>query len=94
MSAVVHAVLAVAAKHAGDVDAAEEHLDCARRLSTAMARRERQLVELAALIVDDEWDRACDLSFEHGAQFADDRDLLAGLLGRHAPSTDTPEGNR
>ena len=45
-----------------------------------MARRERQLVEIAALVVKGQHNRAEGLSFEHGAEFTDDAPVLASLL--------------
>jgi uncharacterized membrane protein len=79
-SAVAYALLAVLAVEAGDHLLAEGHLRTAFRHGRATARRERQLVEIAALIVNGERDRAKDLSFEHESDFPDDTELLSSLL--------------
>ena len=80
MNAVTYALLAVIAVEAGDHIQAECHLRAAQRYSRANARRERQLVEIAALIVRGDLDRACGLSFEHAAEFPDDADLLTSIF--------------
>jgi hypothetical protein len=79
-NAVDLAVLAVIAKAAGDPSSAEDHLRAARREARSMARRERQLVEIASLLVDGADDRAGGLTVEHASEFPDDADLLASLL--------------
>ena len=80
MNAVAYALLAVIASEAGDRSGAERHLHAARRLTSATARRERQLVEIATLVVTGQQDRARGLSYEHRAEFAEDADLLGSLL--------------
>jgi hypothetical protein len=55
-----------------------------------MARRDRQLVEIAALMVAGESERARGLTFEHGAEFPDDAELLASLLTPPAQRSDEP----
>jgi hypothetical protein len=44
------------------------------------ARRERQLVEIAALIVAGERERARGLSFEHTSEFPSDDEVLASFF--------------
>jgi len=80
VSAVTFAVLAVCARKVGDNAAASEHLQAAQRHSRKAARRERQLVEIAALIVAGEHGRARDLSFEHASEFSSDDQLLTSLF--------------
>jgi hypothetical protein len=80
MNAVTYALLAVLAVEAGDRLLAEGHLVTAQRHSRATARRERQLVEIAALIVQGERERAKGLSFEHESDFPADKALLTSLL--------------
>ena len=87
MNTVTHALLAVVAKTAGDLPSAEDHLQAARRHGRAMARRERQLVEIASLLVDGAHDRASGLTIEHAAEFPDDEELLASL---HNPPRAVP----
>ena len=50
-NAIANAVLAVQALDAGDTAAALEHISIAQRQSRTTARRRRQVVEIAALIV-------------------------------------------
>jgi hypothetical protein len=78
--AIAYALLAVLAVEAGDRPLAEGHLRAAERQGRSTARRERQLVEIAALVVSGERDRARDLSFEHESDFPDDTELLTSLL--------------
>jgi hypothetical protein len=80
MNAVTYALLAVVAVEAGDHLRAEDHIRAAQRHSRATARRDRQLIEIASLVVRGERDRARGLSFEHGAEFHDDVELLTSLL--------------
>ena len=76
MSAIAFAMLAVFATEIGDHAAAGEHLQAAQRHSRKAARRERQLVEIAALIVAGDHERARGLSFEHTSEFPSDDELL------------------
>lgn len=80
MTAVTYALLAIVATRAGDHITASRHLDAAHQHSRTTARRERQLVEIAALIVSDDRTRARGLSFEHIAEFPADTELLESLL--------------
>jgi hypothetical protein len=80
MNAITYALLAVIARAAGDHASAEHHLRAAQRHSRATARRDRQLVEIASLIVAGEQDRARGLSFEHESEFPADHEVLVSLL--------------
>jgi len=80
MNAIAFAMLAVFATEIGDHDAADQHLEAAHRHSRTAARRERQLVEIAALIVAGEDERARGLSFEHTSEFPSDDELLASYF--------------
>ena len=80
MNAVTFAMLAVFSTEIGDHLAADQHLQAARRHSREAARRERQLVEIASLIVAGDRERARGLSFEHTSEFPSDRELLASLF--------------
>jgi hypothetical protein len=80
VSAVTFAILAVFAREIGDHAAASEHLQAAQRHSRTTARRERQLVEIAALLVAGENERARDLSYEHTSEFPCDEQLLTSLF--------------
>ena len=82
MNAITFAMLAVFATDMGDRAAADEHLHAAQRHSRTAARRERQLVEIAALIVAGEHERARGLSFEHAAEFPPDDELLQSYFTR------------
>jgi hypothetical protein len=75
--AIEHALLAVMAARDGDAAAATDHLARAQHQSRTAARRARQLVEIAALIVEGNRPRAAGLALEHASQFVDDAELLA-----------------
>jgi hypothetical protein len=77
MNAIANALLAVMAADAGDTAAAREHLSAALLQSRATARRRRQVVEIAGLIVTGDQPRAAGLALIHVAEFPDDRELLA-----------------
>jgi hypothetical protein len=77
MNAVAHALLAVLASSDGDGDAARAHISRAQQQARATARRDRQVVEIAALAVAGQHERAAGLSMVHTAEFPDDADLLA-----------------
>jgi hypothetical protein len=80
MDAVTYALLAVIARAAGDQASAEHHLRAAQRHSRAMARRDRQLVEIATLLVVGDDKRAQGLCFEHESEFPSDQEVLTSLL--------------
>ena len=77
MSATEHALLAVMAARGGDRVTADGHISRAQQHSRATARRERQVVEIAALVVAGHRARATGLALEHMAEFPDDAELLA-----------------
>ena len=75
--AIEHALLAVLAAHGGDDVTASGHIARAQQHSRAPARRERQLVEIAALVVTGNRTRAVGLALEHIVEFPEDAELLA-----------------
>lgn len=77
MNALTHALLAVVAIDDGDSTAAQAHISSAQRHSRTSARRERQVVEIAALVVSGDRARAAGLARVHIADFPDDAELLA-----------------
>ena len=80
------ALLAVMATVAGDTDAALANITAAQRQSRAGARRHRQIVEIAALVVAGRGQRAGDLALVHRAEFAGDAELLARLVTPPRPA--------
>jgi hypothetical protein len=76
MNAIEHALLAVMAADSGETATALEQLAYAQRYARATARRERQIVQIAALVVEGQRDRATGLTLEHTAEFPDDAELL------------------
>ena len=76
-NAIANVVLAVEAVDAGDTAAALEHISTAQLQSRTTARRRRQVVEIAALIVAGDRRRATGLALIHVSEFPDDRELLA-----------------
>ena len=83
-NAIEQALLAVMAANGGDTAAAQGHISRAQRHARATARRERQVVEIAALVVADDGERAAGLTLEHTAEFPDDADLLARISAKSA----------
>jgi hypothetical protein len=79
MDPIADALLAVLASNAGDSSGALEHLATARRNSQRAARRHRQLVEIASLLVAGADDRADGLAVVHRTEFAEDTLLLARM---------------
>jgi len=88
MNPIADALLAVMANKAGDRIAARNHLASAQRDAQTAARRHRQVVEIASVVVDGKLERAEGLALIHNAEFPDDRELLARITG-----TDT-DGSR
>jgi hypothetical protein len=82
MNAIERALLAVMAADSGDATTALEQLSQAQRGARTTARRERQIVQIAALVVSGEGERAAGLTLEHTAQFPDDAELMARIAGR------------
>jgi hypothetical protein len=81
MNAIEHVVLAVMAANSGDQNAARAHISHAQRHARATARRERQIVEIAGLVIAGERERAAGLALEHTAKFPDDAELLVRVAG-------------
>jgi hypothetical protein len=77
MNAIEQALLAVMVAKGGDRAAAEAHISRAQGHARASARRSRQVVEIAALVVAGNGERAAGLALEHAAEFPDDVELLA-----------------
>jgi hypothetical protein len=75
--AIEHALLAVLAAHTGDDTTAADHIARAQQQARAAARRERQLVEIAALAVNGDTTRAAGLALQHLVEFPQDDQLLA-----------------
>ena len=80
MSAIEQALLAVLATDGGDCTTAHGHLARAQQRSRITARRERQVVEIASLVVAGHRERAAGLALEHLVEFPDDAELLGQLL--------------
>jgi hypothetical protein len=76
MSAIEQAMRALLASDAGDTEAAQHLISVARCRARSQARRSRQLVEIASLIVAGNRGRAAGLAVEHTAEFPDDDALL------------------
>ncbi len=85
MSAIEHALLAVLAADVGDTVAAHAHIARAQQQSRATARRERQVVEIAALAFTGQVPRAAGLALEHTREFPSDAELLARLAPSSTP---------
>jgi hypothetical protein len=80
MSAIEHAILAVSAAGCGDSLAARGHIaEAQQQQSRTTARRERQVVEIAALAVTGQALRAAGLALEHTKEFPSDAELLTRL---------------
>lgn len=75
--AIDDALPAVMAARRGDDVTAAGHRLRARQQARTTARRERQVVEIAALGVAGEVDRAVGLALEHTVEFPSDAELLA-----------------
>ena len=78
MDPISQALQALAAADIGDTATAEAHVASARRQARRTARRDRQVVEIAALVVAGDRSRAGGRAREPTAEFPDD----AGLLER------------
>ena len=92
--AIEHALLAVLAARGGDKATAADHIAHAQQQTRTTARRERQLVEIAALIVTGDIDRAGGLALEHVAQFPDDGELIAHVSPTATAEPSTPPPTR
>jgi hypothetical protein len=82
MNAVEHVLLALIAVRSDDPSAAREHIARAQALARAHARRDRQVVEIATLVIAGCGERAAGLALEHTAEFPDDAALLGQIAGR------------
>jgi len=80
-NAIEQALLAIMAASGGDRATADAHLSRAQEYTRASARRDRQIVEVAALVVAGHGARAAGLALEHAAEFPDDADLMARVAG-------------
>jgi hypothetical protein len=76
MNPIEHALIAVIAADSGDTTTALAQISIAQRHARTTARRERQIVQIAALLVDGKRARAAGLALEHAAEFPDDAELL------------------
>ncbi len=83
------ALVAVMAKVEGDSAAAQQHLLAAQRQSQSAVRRQRQVLEIAKLVVDGATERAVGLALEHAAQFPHDAELLDRMTGHHSAAERT-----
>ncbi len=89
MSATEYALLAVQAAESGDTVMALAQISRAQRHARSTARRERQFVQIAALVVGGQRERAAGLTLEHIAEFPDDAELLAFVAGARRPRCHT-----
>jgi hypothetical protein len=89
-----HTLLAVLAANGGDRAAARGHISRAQQFARATARRERQIVEIAALVIANHSERAAGLTLEHTAEFPDDAELLAVVAGEtgRQPTDESAQG--
>jgi aspartate oxidase len=60
-------------------DPPDEVVRAADRQARAAARRRRQLIEIAGLVVTDALERARGLALHHTTEFPDDADLLSHI---------------
>jgi hypothetical protein len=82
MNPIAEALRAVMASTAGETAEAHSHLASAQRHAQTAARRHRQVVEIAGLVVAGTRERAEGLALVHAAEFPEDTDLLARITGR------------
>jgi hypothetical protein len=80
VNATADALLAIAAAADGDAEAAEAYLSRARRRARTAARRDRQIVEIASLVVSGRSERAAGLAAVHSAEFPDDTLRLQSVV--------------
>ncbi len=80
MNAVALALQAVMAFQGGDVAGAREHIVDARCEARTATRRDRQIVEIASLVIAGGRSRAVGLAQMHTTEFPDDAKMLA-LIG-------------
>ncbi len=89
MNPIADALLAVMASSAGAETEARNHLATAQRHARASARRHRQVVEIATLVVAGARERAEGLAAIHAAEFPDDTEVLDCITRPHTQQ-DTP----
>jgi hypothetical protein len=94
MNAIEHALLAVVAANDGDEIVARAHICRAQQHARANARRERQIVEIAALVVANNDQRAAGLGLEHAVEFPEDADLLTRMTEATRYGIDGPPSHR
>ena len=94
MSAIELALLAVLAADGGDTVSALEHIARAQQRTRTNARRERQVVEIAALSVAGQRIRAAGLTLEHIREFPSDRELLTRVASPDVVVARTPTDDR
>lgn len=82
------ALLAIDADDRGDSAAARRHVSRAKDDARSRARRDRQLVEIAALVVGGHRERAAGLALEHASAFPEDGEVLRRITER----SETPQG--
>ena len=80
MDSIAHARLALIAADDGDTVAAQAHLSDAQGRARATARRDRQVVEIATLVLAGRRERAAGLALVHTSEFPADADLLAHVV--------------
>lgn len=89
MNPIAEALLAVMASSAGETTEARNHLALAQRHARSAARRHRQVVEIASLIVAGTHERAEGLALIHTAEFPEDAELLDRIIAtdtrQHTP---------
>ena len=85
VTAIDYALLAITTAEGGDQTQALVHMATAQQHSRATARRVRQVLEIAALVVTERRKRALDLAAIHTVEFPDDADLLERIT---APDQD------
>ena len=93
MTAIAHALLAIAAADDGDRAEALALIATAQRHSRTTARRHRQIVEIAALVVAEQRQRAGGLALIHTAEFPDDADVLARVTTNAPAKGLAPDAN-
>jgi hypothetical protein len=84
INAIEQALLAVMAADSGDEAEAHRHISRAQGHARATARRERQIVEIAALVIASNAERAAGLALEHVAEFPEDADVMARISAKSA----------
>ena len=92
--AIEHALLAVMAARGGDTATAADHIAHAQQQTRATARRERQIVEIAALVVTGDTTAPPAWRSNTPCEFPDDAELLARVTPSSTPKPSTPPATR